>query len=121
MPRFCRPLGASALLIQSIYTFHKSVAETGVSIAGSRARRAAKVIASGKIAYLGGRRAHRYSPSPWNLSDRSGSGVPLRYQAANAAPCVQVTVKEDEKVESTPDADVGWQVFYHSGKIYRLI
>ncbi len=58
---------------------------------------------------------------PKTLQTRLGSVVMLRYQAPDAAPCVQTTVKDGKKVESTPNADVGWYVFYHSGKFYRLI
>jgi hypothetical protein len=58
---------------------------------------------------------------PKTLKTRLGSVVMLRYQVAGAAPCVQTTVKDGKKVESKLDADVGWYVFYHSGKFYRLI
>lgn len=61
------------------------------------------------------------SPKPTSLKTRLGSVVMLRYQVPNAAPCVQTRVKDGKKTESKPDADVGWYIFYHSGKFYRLI
>jgi len=59
--------------------------------------------------------------APKTLQTRLGSVVVLRYHAPNAAPCVQTSVKDGKKIESTPDADVGWYVFYRSSKFYRLI
>ncbi len=60
-------------------------------------------------------------PAAKTLKTRLGSVVVLRYLAPDAAPCGQITVKDGKKVESKLDADVGWYVFYHSGKFYRLI
>jgi hypothetical protein len=60
-------------------------------------------------------------PAAKTLKTRLGSVVALRYQAPHAAPCGQIKVKDGKKVESKLDADVGWYVFYHSGKFYRLI
>jgi len=55
------------------------------------------------------------------LKTRLGPVVTLRYPVTAGAPCVQTTVKQGKKVETKPDAEVGWYVFYHSGSFYRLI
>ena len=52
---------------------------------------------------------------------RHGTAVSFRYRQPNAAPCVQTAVKEGKRIQSTPDADVAWYVFYNTGSFYRLI
>ncbi len=52
---------------------------------------------------------------------RHGSVVSLRYRAPGAAPCSQTGAKADKTLQAKADAEVGWYVFYHAGKVYRLI
>ncbi len=52
---------------------------------------------------------------------RHGPIVSFRYRQQNAAPCVHSTKKNGKVIETTPDADVGWYVFYQAGFFYRLI
>jgi hypothetical protein len=58
-------------------------------------------------------------PKPVQL--HLGSAISLRYKVTGGAPCVVTSVKNDKRVESKPDADVGWYVFHHEGSFYRLI
>ena len=55
------------------------------------------------------------------VKTRYGTAGALRYRAPAAAPCTRVSDSAGTRVESKPDADVGWYVYHHAGAFYRLI
>lgn len=55
------------------------------------------------------------------LNTQRGPAVTFWYRQPNAAPCVQTSETKGKRVQSNPDADVAWYVFYESGSFYRLI
>lgn len=55
------------------------------------------------------------------LTTRNGPAISLRYRAPAAAPCSRTTVVDGKKVAVKLDAEVGWQIYQHNGRFYRLL
>jgi hypothetical protein len=55
------------------------------------------------------------------LTTHNGPAISLRYRAPAAAPCSRTTEVNGKKVATKLDSDVGWQIYHHAGRFYRLL